>query len=122
MSELGKATIFREPVPGNTEIRLQSIIETAGEAFISIDAEGRIVEWNPQAEATFGWSRAEALGRQLVETVIPPQHRDAHLRGLERFLETGEGPVLNRRIELSAMHRDGHEFPIELAVSATRIG
>ena len=122
MSELGKATIFREPVPGITEVRLQSIIETAGEAFISIDAEGRIVEWNPQAEATFGWSRAEALGRQLVETVIPPQHRDAHLRGLERFLETGEGPVLNRRIELSAMHRDGHEFPIELAVSATRIG
>jgi PAS domain S-box-containing protein len=131
MSELGKATTLSRPdlgsagavrAPEEGEGRLASIIETAGEAFVSIDVDGRIVEWNPQAEATFGWSRDEALGRALVETIIPPRHRAPHLQGMERFLATGDGPVLNRRVELSALHRDGHEFPVELAVSATRIG
>ncbi len=96
----------------------RSILERAHEAFISMDAGGFITEWNPQAEATFGWSREEAVGRVLSDTIIPLRYRGAHLRGLERFLETGEGPVLEQRIEIEALHRDGYELPIELTISA----
>jgi two-component system sensor histidine kinase/response regulator len=97
--------------------RTRQIVETAHDAFISIDARGTITGWNPQAEASFGWSRREALGRELAEMIIPERDRAAHRRGLERFLATGEGPVLGRRLELTALHRDGREFPVELTIS-----
>jgi PAS domain S-box-containing protein len=97
---------------------LRSVLDTAHEAFVSMDAGGCITYWNPEAERTFGWSREEAIGRPLADTIVPRQHREAHLRGLKRFLSTGEGPVLNKRFEITALHRDGHEFPIELTVSA----
>ena len=97
------------------------IVDLAYSAFISIDQEGVITGWNRQAEITFGWSRAEALGRQLAETIIPPQHREAHRRGLKQYLVTGEGPVLNRVVELTALRRDGTEFPIELTISPLRL-
>ncbi len=102
--------------------RAQQVLDTAHDAFVAMNVEGRIIGWNNQAEATFGWSRAEALGRPLAELIIPPQHRDDHRRGLKRFLETGVGPVLNRRIELTALHRDGREFPVELTISPLRLG
>ena len=60
--------------------------------------------------------------RSLAETIIPPAYRDAHSQGLKRFLETGVGPVLNQRIEITAIHRDGWEFPIELTISPMRLG
>ena len=99
-----------------SERRVRLIVESAQDAFVSIDAEGRIIDWNPQAEATFGWSRQEALGRILSVTIIPERYQEAHTQGLRKFLTTGEGPVLNKRIELPAMHRDGHEFPVELTI------
>ncbi|MBI1916405.1 MAG: PAS domain S-box protein [Planctomycetes bacterium] len=105
-----------------SEERTRLMVETAHEAFVTMDADGVITTWNAQAEATFGWPRSEAIGRQLAETVIPPQHREAHYQGLARFLATGEGPVLNRRIELTALHHDGHEFPVELTISPLRRG
>ncbi|MCA1679445.1 MAG: PAS domain S-box protein, partial [Actinobacteria bacterium] len=94
------------------------ILERAHEAFVSMDAGGLITDWNLQAEATFGWSREEAVGRVLCDTIIPLRHREAHLRGLEHFLETGEGPVLEQRFEIEALHRDGYELPVELTISA----
>ncbi len=97
--------------------RTRQIVETAHDAFISIDARGVITGWNSQAETSFGWPRREALGRQLAETIIPEGDRAAHRRGIERFLATGEGPVLGRRLELTALHRDGREFPVELTIS-----
>jgi PAS domain S-box-containing protein len=97
--------------------RTRQIVETAHDAFISIDARGRITGWNSQAEASFGWARGEALGRELAETIIPEDQRAAHRLGLERFLATGQGPVLGRRLELTALHRDGREFPVELTIS-----
>jgi PAS domain S-box-containing protein len=100
----------------------RSIIETANDAFVGIDTSGRITDWNRQAEAVFGWSREEALGQPLAETIIPPQHREAHLEGLRRFLETGEGPLFYRRIEISALHRQGHEFPVEVTIWPVRVG
>jgi diguanylate cyclase (GGDEF)-like protein/PAS domain S-box-containing protein len=100
---------------------LRSAIDTAHEAFVSMDAGGFVSDWNPEAERTFGWSREEAIGKVLADMIIPPGFRDAHWAGLQRFLETGEGPVLGKRLELSALHREGYEFPIELTISAAKV-
>jgi PAS domain S-box-containing protein len=94
----------------------RAILEAANEAFISMDARGVITGWNAQAEQTFGWSRAQAVGRNLAQTIIPGPSRDAHEQGRQRYLATGEGPVLNQRIELTALHRDGHELPVEIVI------
>jgi two-component system sensor histidine kinase/response regulator len=96
--------------------RHHRIIETALDAFIGMDAHGLVTDWNAQAERTFGWSRADVLGRSFADMMIPHRDRDTHADGLWQFATTGEGPVLNRRIEITALHRDGHEFPIELAI------
>src|SRR6187401_1704753 len=101
-----------------SEARANLIVDTAHDAFVGIDRAGRIVEWNAQATATFGWTRAEAIGRFLTETIIPPDFRAGHTEGLRRFHATGEGPILNRRLELRALHRSGREFPIELTVTS----
>ena len=87
-----------------------------------MDASGRITAWNPQSEVTFGWTEREALGRNLSETIIPARYRATHNRGLERFVKTGKGALLGRRVELEAMHRDGHEFPVEFTISAVKVG
>lgn len=100
----------------------RTIIETANDAFIAIDIAGVIRDWNDQAAATFGWSREEALGQPLAETIIPPNYRQAHEKGLQRFLATGEGPVLHQTIELTALHCAGHEFPVELTIWPVRVG
>jgi PAS domain S-box-containing protein len=99
-----------------SEERARTIIDTAYDAFVAIDSFGRIITWNAQAVATFGWTQEEALGRRLSETIIPPQLRLAHERGLQDFLDSGKGPVFNKRVELTALHRDGREFPIELTI------
>ena len=93
------------------------IIETALDAFIGMDAAGVITDWNARAEQIFGWPRQEAIGQRLSATIIPARDRAAHARGLRHFQDTGEGPMLNTRIEITACHRDGHEFPVELAIS-----
>jgi PAS domain S-box-containing protein len=105
-----------------TEERTRLIIETALDAVVTIDATGAITGWSPRAEQTFGWRRAEVLGQSLADTVVPPQYREAHRRGLSRYLATGQASVLNTRLELSALHRDGHEFPIELAITPLETG
>ncbi|MEA2313351.1 MAG: hypothetical protein QOI03_43 [Solirubrobacteraceae bacterium] len=94
------------------------ILNVAHSAFISMDEGGRIVYWNLRAEELFGLSRASALGRPLAETVIPERHREAHWLGVKRFLADGEGPILGKRLEMSALRADGSEFPVELTVSA----
>jgi len=99
----------------------RAVLETAHDAFVAIDAAGTIRDWNPQAEAVFGWTRAEALGRSLAELVIPLEMRAAHRRGLERFLATGQGRALNRRLEMTALHRDGRRIPVELTISALEL-
>jgi diguanylate cyclase (GGDEF)-like protein/PAS domain S-box-containing protein len=100
----------------------RAILQSAHEAFIAMDAGGFIVDWNPEAEATFGWSQEEAVGRVLADTIIPERHREAHWDGLQRYVETGEERVLGKRIEIDALHRAGHEFPVELTISVRRSG
>ncbi len=99
---------------------LRDVLDTALDAVVSIDAEGQVTFWNRRAEAIFGWSAQEAHGREIAALVMPARYRDAHREGLRRFLATGEGPILNQRIALTASHRDGTEFPIELAVTAVK--
>lgn len=101
----------------HSEERLRKVIESAQEAFVSMDAEGIIIDWNPEAERTFGWPKAQAVGKSMAELIIPPRHREAHRRGFERFLKTGEARVLGQRLELTALHSGGHEFPIEFSTS-----
>jgi PAS domain S-box-containing protein len=99
------------------EEQARAIVDSALDAVVVMDAEGIITEWNKQAEETFGWTRPEALGRRMSETIIPAQYRLSHERGLEQFFKTGQGPVLNRRIEITAFRRDGTEFPVELSIT-----
>jgi PAS domain S-box-containing protein len=100
-----------------SEARSRLVLDTAHDAFIGADSEGRIVDWNAQAAAIFGWSLAEVEGHRLSDTIIPEPFREAHDRGLERFLATGDAPMLNQRLELRALHRDGREFPIEITIT-----
>ncbi len=104
----------------DNEARIRGIIDSALDAVISIDAEGRVTGWNARAERLFGWRLDEVLGTSLADTIVPPEFRDAHRRGIAHFLETGQGPVLDRVIELTALRRDGALFPIEISVSAFR--
>jgi PAS domain S-box-containing protein len=105
-----------------SERETRAILEHALYAMIKIDGEGLITEWNPEAETIFGWKRDEILGQPLVKTIIPPYLRDAHTRGFRRFLFDGQGPLLNRTIEITALRRDGSEFPVELKASAFQEG
>ena len=105
-----------------SEEQTRLIIETASYAFVGMDADGRVAAWNQRAAATFGWSRAEAMGRTLAELIIPPESRAAHERGLAHYLATGEGPILSKRVEVTALHRDGREFPVELTIWPVRTG
>ena len=102
--------------------RLNLVIDTALDAVVTMNAAGIITGWNPQAEATFGWSRAQAIGRVLADTIIPELLRDRHKEGLRRYLATGENHVLNKRIEVQALRRDGHAFPAELSILPLRLG
>jgi len=114
-NEARLAAIAGHAVEG--EERLRNLINTAMDAVVLIDEEGNIINWNKQAEKIFGWSNQEVTGRALHELIIPEQYREMHMKGLQRFLTTGNPSILNARIEISALHRDAHEFPIELTVS-----
>jgi diguanylate cyclase (GGDEF)-like protein/PAS domain S-box-containing protein len=104
------------------EERTRLILESALDAVVVMDATGCTIDWNSQAEITFGWAREDVIGKSLAEIIVPARYREAHKQGLREFLETGVGRIINRRIELLAIHRDGHEFAIELTVSPIRHG
>jgi PAS domain S-box-containing protein len=101
---------------------LRLMLESSLDAVVSMDMEGLIIGWNPQAETTFGWSAEEVLGHSLVDTIVPHAHRAAHNEGLRRWHDTGEGAVLNSRIEIQALRRDGRMIPVELAIVPVAVG
>ena len=96
---------------------LSAYLEAAIDCVIVADESGRIVEFNPAAERTFGYSRREALGRTMAELIVPPSLRERHNAAFARFVKTREGSMLGRRVELTGMRSDGSEFPVELALS-----
>jgi diguanylate cyclase (GGDEF)-like protein/PAS domain S-box-containing protein len=102
------------------EVRNRAIVESALDAMISMDHHGRVIEFNPAAEATFGYTRDEALGSEMADLIIPPSLRAAHREGLRRYLQTGEAALFGSRFELIGMRADGSEFPVELTI--TRVG
>src|SRR3989338_1578551 len=97
-----------------SEARLRTIVGSALDAIISIDAESRLIGFNPAAEFIFGWKKEEVLGQSMTGLLIPERYRNRHQNGLARYLQTGETHILSRRIEISALRRDGTEFPIDL--------
>lgn len=128
-SLLGVVLIFRdvteqrrnEQEVRQSEARKSAILETALDCIIAMDHEGKVVEFNPAAEKTFGYSRAEVVGQELARFIIPPSLRESHRRGLAHFLATGEGPVFDQRLELPALRADGSEFPVELAITRLNV-
>jgi PAS domain S-box-containing protein len=99
-----------------------AVIESAHDAFVSIAVDGRIIAWNTRAEELFGWPAPIAVGRPFARTIIPPAMRAEHEHALERFVATGEDQVLNRRLELTALHRDGSEIPVDMTITPLRVG
>ncbi|GAB2877899.1 hypothetical protein GCM10027277_54110 [Pseudoduganella ginsengisoli] len=108
-------------VARDSQKKLQAIVDTALDAVVRMDMHGRIVGWNSQAESIFGWNREEALGLPLESTIIPQRYRHDHRKGMQRYIATGKGAVLDRRVELHALHKDGREFPIDLAITRIRL-
>jgi two-component system, cell cycle sensor histidine kinase and response regulator CckA len=104
------------------EARMKSVLVAALDDVIIMDEQVLVVAWNARAAELFGFAPDEAIGRTLAELIIPPRYRADHTRGLKAFLATGEGPVIGRRTELSALRRDGSEFPIELTVTTLKEG
>ena len=100
-----------------SEVRIRKILDTAQDAFISMDSAGLVTGWNVEAERLFGYSRENALGKNLSELIVPPAYRDAHARGLKHFMETGKGQFIGERIEVTAMRDDRSEFPAELSIT-----
>jgi len=99
----------------------QLILDNALDAFVAIDSNSNIIDWSMQAEKIFGWGKAEVIGKRLTETIVPAEYHAAHLTGMKNYFQTGQGPVLNRRVELVAQHKDGAKIPIELAVTPIRM-
>jgi PAS domain S-box-containing protein len=101
----------------HTSAASAAILGSALDCIVSIDHQGRITEFNAAAERTFGYRRADVLGREMAELIVPPAFRQQHRDGLVRYLANGEGPVVGTRLEIRAMRADGSEFPVELAIA-----
>ncbi len=100
------------------ESRKSAIMKASLDAIITMDTEGRVVDFNPAAERTFGYSSVEVIGRPMAEILVPTEDREAHANGLHRYLQTGESTVIGQRTELTALRADGSKFPIEIAINA----
>jgi len=100
-----------------SESRLRAMLEAALDAVVTMDAGGRVLGWNHAAETTFGYRAHEAIGRDMADLIVPPSLRAKHRHGLARFLETERAVVLDKRLELSAVHKNGTEFPVELTIT-----
>ena len=118
-SQVGQYVARRHAEDGvrASESQLRAMLEAALDAVVTMDHTGRITGWNHAAETTFGYRADEVLGREMADTIVPPSLRAGHRRGLARFLETEYAVILDSRIELSALHKNGTEFPVELTVT-----
>jgi PAS domain S-box-containing protein len=103
-----------------SESQLRAMLEAALDAVVTMDHRGLVTDWNQAAAAIFGYHASEAIGREMAELIVPPRLRQQHRQGLARFLEGGRPAILDRRLELTGMRRDGTEFPVELTI--TKIG
>ena len=116
--------LFARIRPGNAQRERQRaaaqtrhILDRSHEAYIALDSDGVVTAWNAAAETTFGWPREEAIGAELAALIIPNHQRSAHRQGIERFRDTGDGPMIGPRTEVIATHRDGGEIPVEISIT-----
>ena len=109
-----------EAAQRESQARKSAILDSALDCIVTIDHQGKVFEWNPAAEKTFGYPRAEVIGRELAEIIIPPALRERHRQGLARYLSTGESSILGERIEMIALRAGGVEFPVELSVTVVK--
>jgi PAS domain S-box-containing protein len=105
----------------NSRAQFEALMDSAFDAIIIIDEYGLVMEFNAVAEATFGYKRQETVGKNIGELIIPHRYREAHADGMKVFFETGEGPLIGQRVEIEALHHDGHEFPVEIAIEKHNI-
>jgi len=106
-----------EAAQRESQARKSAMLDSALDCIVTIDHEGKLFEWNPAAEKTFGFRRAEVIGKELAELIIPPALRQRHREGLARFLATGQSTILGKRIEMTAVRADGKEFPVEFSIT-----
>jgi PAS domain S-box-containing protein len=111
-----------EATLAQSEARKAAVLDSVLDCIVTMNADGRVIEFNAAAERTFGYTKAEVMGRALADLIIPAPFRDAHAAGLARYLATGEGPLLGKLIEITAMRSDGSEIPVELTITAIRSG
>jgi PAS domain S-box-containing protein len=111
----GKARVAR------LEALRSAILDAALDCIVTISDDDKVVEWNGACERVFGYSRQEAVGRELTDLIIPEAYHEAHRRGMQRYLATGQGPALGQRLELEARRADGRVFPVELAITAIAV-
>src|SRR5438046_3543902 len=105
---------------GTLEALSRTFLDSALDCIITMDASGRVQEFNPASERVFGFTRSEVVGKELAELIIPPRLRERHRQGLARYLKTGEGPLIGKLIEIEALRRDGSEIMVALASNATQ--
>jgi PAS domain S-box-containing protein len=110
------------PSQSQSESRLNLLLDTALDAVVVMKSDGTVAEWNDRAVELFGWSREEAVGRYLAGLIIPVKYREMHLQGLQLYLQTGHGAVLNKKLEISGLRKTGEEFPVELKISPIHDG
>ena len=104
----------------SSEAHALNVIANARDAFIVMDAQGNIIDWNPEAVSMFGFTKKEAIGRNLADTIIPAKFRKAHTAGLKHYVETGEHKALNKLMEISALHKNGNTLSVELSIVPLR--
>ena len=122
LNEVSQALAAQFLSQQESEVRKGAVQEASLDALITINGTGHVVDFNPAAETTFGYTCDEVRGRQMSEVIVPPAHREAHEHGMRHYRATGEGPVLRKRIEITAIRRDGSEFPIELSIVPFVVG
>ena len=105
-----------------SEARVRAVVDSALDCIVAMDADGRILDFNPAAERTFGYARADIIGERLADKIIPAAYRERHAKGLDRYITTGQSNVLGKRIEITALRADGSEFPVELAITVASTG
>lgn len=110
-----------EKIIRENEKRLQTFFRAGPDAIIVLNQQNEILEWNPTATAIFGFTEEEALGRYVHELIFQRQYRDGHKNGIKQFLKTADGPIINKNVEITALHKDGHEFYVNFSISSVRI-
>src|SRR5205809_1691616 len=121
MAEQQQQNRVTSPPAATLEALNRVFLDSALDCIITMDATGRVREFNPASERVFGFTRAEAVGKELADLIIPPRLRERHRQGLAHYLKTGQGPLLGKLIEIAALRRDGTEILVALAINATEI-